>query len=138
MLSEARVAAALCVRGVELPATGVPFDEPPLPDVRCAVRTVDGVVGERGPSPCGGGARGVVLEPLSWLVRLVRGVVCGLPASPCRCVADLGLFAWDLLSFCRGDDLLAVFARLRVAPGGCICIVMSEIGGPSAAPRLPC
>jgi hypothetical protein len=46
MFSETSVAAALCVSGVEVPATGVPFEEPPLPEVRCAVRTVDGVAGE--------------------------------------------------------------------------------------------
>jgi hypothetical protein len=89
-LSDAKVAAALWVRGVELePATGVPFEEPPLPDVRCVVRTVDGVAGERPPVPCG--ARGVVLAPLSTLACLARGVVSRLLPPACRWASDLGV-----------------------------------------------
>jgi hypothetical protein len=67
------VAAALCMRGVEDPTIGVPLEEPPLPVARRVVRTVDGVAGERPPTPCG--ARGVVLAPLSTLTCLARGVV---------------------------------------------------------------
>lgn len=73
MASDARVAAALGVTGVELPTAGVPFAEPPLPVARCTVRTVDGVAGERPPIPCT--ARGVELAPLSMLTCRARGVV---------------------------------------------------------------
>jgi hypothetical protein len=72
-VSDARVAATLGVMGVEFPTMGVPFWEPPLPVARCTLRTVEGVAGERPPTPCG--ARGVVLAPLSMLTCLARGVV---------------------------------------------------------------
>jgi hypothetical protein len=72
-VSEANIAAALWIMGVEFPTTGVPFCEPPLPEAWCMARTVDGVAGDRPPAPCG--ARGVVLAPLSILACLTRGVV---------------------------------------------------------------
>lgn len=136
MLSETSVAAALWVRGVEVPATGVPFEEPPLPEVRCAVRTVDGVAGERPPTPCC--ARGVVLAPLSTLTCRFRGVVSRLSLSARRRGVDLGVVSWPLLSFCRGTDLLAVFARLRVGGVECACVDGSVSGGASAALLLLC
>lgn len=70
--SEATRAATLGVMG-EFVTTGIAFCEPPLPDGWCEARTVDGVAGERPPTPCG--ALGVVLAPLSTLVCLARGVV---------------------------------------------------------------
>jgi hypothetical protein len=45
----------------------------------------------------------------------------------------LGVFSWLLLSFCRGTDLLAVFARLRTALAGGVCIDESVSGDDSAA-----
>jgi hypothetical protein len=75
-LSDADAAAALGAMGAGFLAEGVPFAEPPLPDARWALRTVEGVAGERPPTPCG--ARGVVLAPLSTLICLARGVVSWL------------------------------------------------------------
>jgi len=89
MFSETSVAAALWVKGVEVPATGVPFEEPALPDVRCEVRTVDGVVGERMELPCG--ARGVVLAPLSTLTCFARGVPSLLLLPERRRELDFGV-----------------------------------------------
>lgn len=73
IFSDTKVAAALVVRGVELFITGVPRGGVLLPDARCAVRTVDGVAGERPGTPWV--ARGVVLALSSAPVCLARGVV---------------------------------------------------------------
>lgn len=71
-VSDARVAAALGEIGVEFPTTGdFPLD--PLLLGCCTVRTVEGVAGERPPTPCG--ARGVILPLLSTLRCFARGVV---------------------------------------------------------------
>lgn len=69
-VSDAGAAVAFGEVDPEFPTTGVPLAELPL-RWRCAVRTVEGVAGER--PPCG--ARGVVLAPLSTLACLARGVV---------------------------------------------------------------
>lgn len=116
--SEAIVAAVLGETGAEFPRTGdTPLFEPSLPGCCCIVRTVEGVAGERPPTPCG--ALEVVLAPLSTLICLARGVVSWLPPPAKRCVSDRGAFSLLPLvpgSFSLGLVLLAELDRLRKAP----------------------
>lgn len=74
-----------------------------------------------------------MLAPLSTLTCRLRGVVSRLLFSVCRRGGDLGVSSWLWLSFCRGTDLLAVFARLRTALAGGVCIEESVSGDVSAA-----
>lgn len=73
----------------EVMNSGVALWEPPLPADLCALRTVDGVDGERPSLPCG--ALGVILPPLSMLTCFARGVVW-LPCDD-RFVFERGVFS---------------------------------------------